>query len=60
MRIPIRRVVGMVLGETDGEFLTEFQNFQNFCHGIAGKEHGYLAVIACHSTGGRVVLSLEF
>jgi hypothetical protein len=29
-RVPIERREGEVLGENDGEFLTEFQNFQNF------------------------------
>jgi hypothetical protein len=52
MKIPIRRVVAMVLGETDGEFLTEFQNFQNFVVVALEWSTGILPVFAYHFTGG--------
>jgi len=37
MKIPIGRLMGMVLGETDGEFLTGWTRFSGFFRGrIAG------------------------
>jgi hypothetical protein len=51
MKIPIGRLMGMVLGETDGEFLTEFQNFQNFVVVALERSTGILPVLAYHFIG---------
>ncbi|MEN9991493.1 MAG: hypothetical protein RLZZ224_1195 [Verrucomicrobiota bacterium] len=38
-RVPIARREGEVLGENDGEFLTEFQNFSELRHGRHPQNH---------------------